>query len=386
VDDTVAEPAAATTGPRPANPAAAAGSRAADLVPLPGQPAGVPWPTDAWPTADPPGSVAAALPALVDDVMSNAHRYGATYAVAIAHRGMLVAERYGGELEHWDRPREQVGPDTRLLSWSMAKSVLHAAVGMLVSEGRLALDAAPPVPEWVDAAGRADPRRAITLEHMLTMRDGLAFAEDYVDAGASDVIEMLFGAGQHDMAHFAADRPLAHPPGTVFNYSSGTSNVVSGIVARTVGPGEPYRRFLQQRLFAPLGMRSADALFDDAGTFVGSSYLYATAQDYLRFGLLYLRDGVWEGTRLLPEGWVDHARRARSHDEEADRWYGAHWWVLGDDLGIFWANGYEEQSIMICPAVDLVVVRLGKSTDDAHPLALRAWRAEVVDAFRSAGS
>jgi CubicO group peptidase (beta-lactamase class C family) len=344
-------------------------------VALPPQPDGVPWPTDEWPRGEPPP----ALADLLDDITTDTDRYGATFAVAVVHRGRLLAERYGGELEHWDRPYEPVEPSTRLLSWSMAKSMLHAVVGVLVGDGRLTLDGPAPVPEWAETT---DPRRAITLEHLLTMRDGLDFVEMYDDAGQSDVIEMLFGAGQADMAHFAADRPLAHPPDTVFNYSSGTSNIVSGMVARAIGPGEPYERFLQHRLFDRLGMRSADPRFDDAGTFIGSSYVYATAHDYLRFGLLYLRDGCWEGQRLLPERWVDHARRVRSYDEPEDRWYGAHWWIVGDDLGTFWASGYDGQSLMMCPPLDLMVVRLGRSPEEHHNPNLKAWRAAMVDAFR----
>ncbi|HZA87688.1 MAG TPA: serine hydrolase [Acidimicrobiales bacterium] len=349
------------------------------LVALPSQPPGVAWPIDEWPTAEPPAAIAGRLWSLLDEITADVDRYGTTFAVAVVRRGELIAEHYGGELEHWDRPNEPVGPDTRLLSWSMAKSVLHAAVGLLVAHGRLAVDAPAPVPEWADPT---DPRHAITLDDLLTMRDGLDFAEDYEDADVSDVIEMLFGSGRHDMAHHAADRPLAHPPGTFFNYSSGSSNIVSGIVAREVGPGESYARFLDTRLFAPIGMRSPQAGFDDAGTFVGSSFLYATAPDYLRFGLLHLRDGVWDGTRLLPEGWVDYARRATSYDAEGERWFGAHWWTVGDDLGTFGANGYEGQSLMLCPTLDLIVVRLGRSAEEHHDPNLRGWRAAIVDAFR----
>ena len=356
--------------------------RARDLVPLPAQPGGVPWPTRGWPTAEPPAAVASALTGLLDELTGDVERYGTSYAVAVVHRGRLVAERYGGELEHWDRPNEPVLPTTPLLSWSMAKSMLHAVVGMLVAEGRLDPAAPAPVPEW-EAEG--DPRGDVTLEHLLTMRDGLAFSEVYDDAGVSDVIEMLFGAGQDDMAHFAAERPLAHPPDRVFNYSSGTSNIISGIVARTVGPGEPYERFLRERLFDVLGMASARPRFDDAGTFVGSSYVYATAHDYLCFGLLYLRGGEWDGTQVLPAGWVDHGRRIRSYDPDEDRWYGAHWWSVGDDLGTFWASGYEGQSLMLCPPLDLMTVRLGRSPDDHHNPNLTAWRARVVDAFRTLG-
>ena len=178
--------------------------------------------------------------------------------------------------------------------------------GFLVGDGRLAIDDPAPVPEW---RAPDDPRQPITVQQLLEMRSGLQFAEDYVDAGVSDVIEMLFGRGQHDVATFAAGFPLDHPPGAVWSYSSGTTNIVSRVVGDAVGGGEAgMRRFLQDRLFDPLGMASADPRFDEAGTFIGSSFLYATAHDFARFGYLYLRDGVWEGERLLPEGWVDHAR------------------------------------------------------------------------------
>ena len=175
-------------------------------------------------------------------------------------------------------------------------------------------------------------------------------------------MQMLFGDGQPDMAHFAADRPLTAPPGERFNYSSGTSNIISGVVARTVGPGESYARFLHSRLFGPLGMTSADPEFDEAGTWVASSYLRASARDYARFGLLYLRDGMWDGVRILPAGWVDYGRTMVSIDDSEDppSPYGAHWLgVRGETLdtlnpwGTFRASGYEGQTITICPALDL---------------------------------
>jgi CubicO group peptidase (beta-lactamase class C family) len=212
------------------------------------------------------------------------------------------------------------------------------------------------------------------------MRDGLDFVEDYVDERVSDVIEMLFGTGQADMAHFAADRPLAAPPGERFNYSSGTSNIISSIVARTVGSGQPYEQFLGRRLFDRIGMHSARPELDAAGTWVASSYVRASARDFARFGLLYLRGGVWDGTRLLPEGWVDYGRTIESVDP-IDGPYGAHWWgVDGDTLGTFRASGYEGQSITICPALDLVVVRLGKTPAEHYP-DLTDWRAAMVGAF-----
>ena len=349
------------------------------LVALPAQPAGVDWPTEEWPTGEVSRGVD--LDPLLDEVFDDGGPLARSFAVLVVHGGRLVAERYQGALEHFDRPPTPVTAETTLLSWSMAKSMLHAVVGMLVADGRLALDAPAAVPEWADPG---DPRHAITLRQLLAMRDGLDFAEDYVDGELSDTIEMLFGAGQADMAHFAADRPLVAPPGTRFNYSSGTSNIISGIVARAVGPGESYARFLHGRLFGPLGMTSADPEFDEAGTWVASSSLYATARDYARFGLLYLRDGVWDGVRLLPAGWVDYGRTWVSEDPDDASPYGAHWWgVAGDTLGTFRASGYEGQSITLCPALDLMVVRLGKTPHEREPN-LIPWRAAMVRAFADA--
>ena len=341
------------------------------LVPLPAQPDGVPWPTAEWPTGDPPPGVG--LQALLDAAFDDPD-LSQSYAVVVVHRGRLVGERYGGELEHWDRPAEPVTADTRLLSWSTAKSMLHATVGLLVGDGRLSLDRHP----WTDPD---DPRSAIILDHLLQMRDGLDFVEDYVDAGRSDVIEMLFGEGAGDTAAFARNRGLAAPPGTRFNYSSGTTNIVSGVVAVELGNG--YEAFLRERLFDAVGMASATPTFDPAGTWIASSYVHATARDFARFGTLYLRDGTWEGRRLLPEGWVDHGRRPRSVDPEDGRLYGAHWWVGGDEHGCFAALGYDGQSVLVCPGLDLVVVRLGKTPRDRDPH-LQSWRAAVVDAFARA--
>jgi CubicO group peptidase (beta-lactamase class C family) len=334
----------------------------------------VPWPGDSWPEGAFPDKVE--LGPLLRAVFGDGP-LATTLAVVVVHRGRIVAQRYAGSVPQWDEPDQPVDATTPLLSWSMAKSMLHAVVGMLVGDGRLRLDEPAHVAAW---GAPGDPRGGITLDHLLQMRDGLDFAEDYEDAGRSDVIEMLFGGGQHDVAAFAADRELIAPPGERFNYSSGTSNIVSGVVARVVGPGEPYERFLRDRLFDPIGATSARATFDAAGTWIASSYVHAIATDLARFGLLYLRDGVWDGRRILPEGWVDHGRTPRSVDP-ADGWmHGAHWWVTGDEHGTFWANGYEGQSILVCPGLDLVVVRIGR-TPAERAEHLREWRTNVVAAF-----
>jgi CubicO group peptidase (beta-lactamase class C family) len=335
----------------------------------------VPWPTDDWPGA---GDLPAAAAQAIDEMFADAERFERTFAVLVVQGGQLVFERYADELEHWDEPNEAIDRHTPLLSWSMAKSILHAAVGIAVGDGRLDPAAPAAVPAW---SGASDPRQAITLEHLLTMRDGLDFNEDYVDGDASDVIDMLFGTGQADVAAFATAKPLRATPDTLFNYSSGTSNIVARVLGDALGGEAATRAFLHDRLLAPIGMHHADPRFDDAGTFMGSSYVYAPAREFAKFGLLYLRDGVWDGLRLLPPGWVDHGRRQRSWDPVDQVGYGAHWWTTGDRHGTFRAAGYEGQMFVVSPALDLIVVRLGK-TDAVHKADLAGWRAAMVDAFR----
>jgi CubicO group peptidase (beta-lactamase class C family) len=134
----------------------------------------------------------------------------------------------------------------------------------------------------------------------------------------------------------------------------------------------------------PIGMRTADPRVDEAGTFIGSSYVYATAQDWARFGTLYLRDGEWDGTRLLPEGWVDHGRLVRSVDPTDGDLYGAHWWIdhLDTDRGTFRASGYEGQMVAICPPLDAIVVRLGRSPEPLTA-SLPPWRKRAFDTLRT---
>jgi CubicO group peptidase (beta-lactamase class C family) len=229
------------------------------------------------------------------------------------------------------------------------------------------------VPEWYDVL---DPRHYIRIRDLLSMRDGLAFVEEYEIGTTSHVLEMLFGEGKDNMAHFTAQLPLAHEPDTVFNYSSGTTNVLSRIVADQVGYGEAYRDYMERRLFRPLGMSSAEATFDTSGVFVASSYLHATALDFAKFGLLYLRGGEWGQERLISKEWIYSAQIPFSTDE--DGWFYAwQWWVSGDEYGTYWANGYEGQMINVVPALDALVLRFGHSSDENYP-ALNKWRGRVL--------
>jgi CubicO group peptidase (beta-lactamase class C family) len=331
------------------------------LAPLPPQPSDVQFPTAQWPTGK---AESANLEVLVSGLLADQARYGETHALLAVHGGRLVIETYD----------DAHGPDETYRSWSMAKSALHALVGLLSRDGRLLLDGRAEVPRWQTG----DPRHEITLEHLLRMKDGLDFTEEYVPDVGSDVIPMLFQEGKDDVAAFAEDRGLAHPPGTHWNYSSGTSNILSAIVGRAIGGGEQaVLAYMRRELFDPIGMRSADPRFDAAGTFIGSSYLFATARDFARFGLLYLRDGVWDGKRILPKGWVDHARTT-TEDSEGE--YGAHWWLrlAGEDS--FHCSGFQGQYIVCVPSRDLIVVRLGVSQPEQRDT-FAVWLREFVEQF-----
>jgi CubicO group peptidase (beta-lactamase class C family) len=339
-------------------------------------PAGVEWPTETWPRATHPRQEQ--LESLAEEMFTR-EDLAITNAVLIVQGGRVVVERYGGVREFFDREPEAITATSPLLSWSMAKSMLHALVGTLVDEGRLRADQIAPVPEWSDPD---DPRHAIRIRDMLEMRDGLAFVEEYEIGATSHVIEMLFGEGQDDMAAYAAALPLAHEPGAAFNYSSGTTNVLSRVVADLVGYGADYRAFIDERLFLPLGMRSAEATFDPTGVFVASSYVHANALDFAKFGLLYLRGGEWDGRRVISREWARTAQVPSSVDEESGFFYSWHWWVTGDEYGTYWASGYEGQQISVVPALDALIVRFGHTPNERYPL-LYEWRSRVLEVLAS---
>ena len=344
------------------------------LPALPSQPAGVPWPTREWPTGSLPDRVRSTdLEAILDRAFGAEPDpgFGESHALIVVHEGRIVAERYGGDST----------PDTPLLSWSMAKSVVHSLVGILVETGRLSPDEAAPIATWAD-----DSRSAITLRHLLRMADGLDFNEVYAlpdddadDVGWSHCIDMLFGAGTDDVAGYAMARPAKHPPGSAFNYSSGTTNIVARIVGDVVGGPDAMRTWMNEALFRPIGITSADPTFDATGTFVGSSYLHMTARDWARYGLLNLRGGTWDETQIVPRAWVEDARRAWAVDDEGNH-YGTHWWVGDDERGSFWCSGFEFQRVLCVPTSDLVVVRLGKTPEEDYETP-RAWLNEIVALF-----
>ncbi len=327
-------------------------------------PADAPWPRgSAPPAAPPPAGLPEAVARAFDEPEGTAGRMRQTLAVVVVHRGRLIAERYA----------DGIGPDTPLLSWSMAKSVIAALVGVAALEERLDLADPAPVPEW---RGADDPRSGITLDMLLRMSSGLAFDETY--GAVNDVSRMLFTRA--DYGAFAAGFPLAHSPDDAWSYSSGTSNILARVLRDAFdGDLEAMVRWSRERLFDPVGMRSAVFETDASDSFVGSSFVFATARDWARFGQLHLQDGVWEGERLLPEGWSAYVSRP-TPDAPMGR-YGAGWWLNAgepdDPSERMWPNvprdayaarGMSGQYVVVVPSAELVVVRLGLTQAEGDAL------------------
>lgn len=282
-----------------------------------------------------------------------------TRAMIVVYDGRIVAERYAPGYTQ----------NTRFLGWSASKSVLGTLVGTLVVDGRLMLDDPAPVPEW---RSPGDVRREITLNHLLRMSSGLSFSEPY-NPGSDSTI-MLFLRG--DMGGYAAAKPLEHPPGAVWQYSSGTTNLLSRMVWQTVGGSlASYRDYARKRLFEPGGMHSFVLEPDATGAFVGSSFAYATARDWARFGLLYLHRGVLNGREILSPAWVDYVRQPSPADKK--RYFGAHFWLNVPRCGssqreypnlpadTYLAHGHNTQLVAIIPSRNAVIVRLGWTTGAA---------------------
>ncbi len=302
-----------------------------------------------WPEGDEVGDAAPTLAALLADP---ALAGPGMRALVVLHRGRIVAERYGDGFD----------ARTPLLGWSMTKTVTAALVGTLVRDGRLVVERDGLFPVWA-----GDERRRIAMANLLAMSSGLSFNEDY--GSVTDVTRMLYL--EPDMAAFARQQPLVQPVGTHFNYSSGSS-VLLARLWQDAAPGAALG-WPRQALFDPLGMRSAVMEADARGTFVGSSYLYATGRDWARFALLLLQDGRWQGQTLLPPGWVT---RMRTPSQAAPSGYTeAQMWLHGSRAGTpegqnpdagfqlpadtVWMNGHDGQSIALVPSRQLAVVRLG---------------------------
>ncbi len=283
-----------------------------------------------------------------------------TKAIVVLKDGQIVAERYA----------DGYGIDTPALGFSATKSVISALTGILVRQGKLALDRPAPVAAWQNAG---DPRHAITLDHLLRHTAGLAIGNSLqasLGAALEPVNRMKFM--ESDMARYAESIELATPPGSAWNYNDGNYVILSHLIRDAAGGhATDVLRFARQELFGPLGMHNVTFEFDASGNPEGSSQMLATARDWARFGMLYLNDGIVGGRRILPEGWVDY-----SSSPTPDAWvgYGAGFWTnRGDSFGAnyrvghgwprdaFFAKGTIGQYVIVIPSERLVIVRLGVS-------------------------
>jgi CubicO group peptidase (beta-lactamase class C family) len=304
------------------------------------------------------GNTVSTNPALEHLLADDALAGPGARAIVVVYRRRIVAERYGAGFS----------PVTPLLGWSMTKSVLAGLVGALVKEGRLALDQSA---GWPPSSSGG--RERIRIADLLAMSSGLRWNEGY--GIVSDVTRMLYL--KSDMADFAREQPLVHPVGELWSYSSGTANILSRIVQDAAGPLGA--RVAAEKIFKPLGMKSATIEADEYGTLVGSSYMYASARDWARYGEFLLQDGVWLGQEILPRGYV--AMMASPVAASGGQYGHGLVWLWGSDavapgknpdaaFGIpadtFWMAGHDGQSIAIIPSREMVIVRLGLTPTRDH--------------------
>ena len=336
-----------------------------------------PSPNVPWPTGSQAETAPAVQALLEQDVLAGPGMRG----IAVIHNGRLIAQRYGAGFSQ----------ATPLLGWSMTKTVTAALVGMQIGDGKLSMQQSG---FWPD---KGDARSSITLAQLMAMSSGLRFNEGYGDV--SDVTRMLYL--EPDMAAYTAGQPLAQAPGSAWNYSSGTTLLLSRIWQRAAAGDErnaaaaAVLSLPHDRLFSPLGMSSAAIEADARGNLVGSSYMYANTHDWARFGQFLLQDGVWQGKHVLPAGFVEMIRQpapaSGGQYGQGQLW---RWGPSGDTpegqnpdqrfqlpADTYWMQGHDGQSIAVVPSKQLVVVRLGLTPHRLlyQPQALLAAIAKAVE-------
>ena len=302
-----------------------------------------------------------------DELTGSGAKLLGTRGIVVLRGGQLVGERYA---TGFDATTPQLG-------WSMGKSVTSLMLGRLVLQQRIAVDDTALLPEWTD--GRKD----ISVDQLLRMTSGLTWDETY--ALGTPITQMLYA--EPDMARYAARQPLAHQPGSYQQYSSGSTNILCGVLTDLADA--PDADLPRQQLFAPLGLTSATWEVDATGTPVCSSYLWATPRDWATIGEFALQDGVWAGERLLPKGWMKQTTTATPVPRSEEQGYAAGWWsnrqadgsLVEESLpaDAYWASGHDGQRLYVVPSARLVVVRLGFSPEvDAQELHTTQLVAELV--------
>lgn len=270
-----------------------------------------------------------------------------TRSLLVVYKDQIIAESY----------EEGFNKNTPILGWSMTKSWTSALIGRMVLDGMISRDDDNLFPEWSN-----DERKNITVDNLLTMSSGLDWLDDY--STISDATRMLYM--EEDVVDISKRPALAHKPGTHWYYSSGTTNLLSGIMRDKLGNDQRYWNYIEQ-FFADLNMPSALIEPDENGNFIGSSFGYATTRDWAKFGLLYLHDGIWGDKRILPENWVNYTQ---TEVPSSDGIYGAQFWLNKRNMrypdaptDLYEASGYLGQKTIIIPSEQLVIVRTGINSD-----------------------
>ncbi len=302
------------------------------------------------------------LAGVTEKIMTGGYN-GHAFAFMVVYKGIPVAEAY----------QPQFNAKTRFLSWSVAKSFTNALAGIMVKDSLWDINQPAGIPEW------QDDRKNITINDLLQMQSGLKWNEDY--GNRSDVTVMLYC--ENDFAKFTYNQPLEYPHGTKWYYSSGSVNVVNYLMRQKLADDAAYYSFAKTRLFDKIGAYDAVFEVDASGTQVGSSYVYATARDYARFGLLFLNDGVFAGERILPEGWVKYTTTPASDSEGG---YGSLFWLnkggrmktIPEDM--YSCNGHDGQQIYIIPSKELVVVVLGYSPKPDRVMNFEQLLGDIISA------
>ena len=264
-------------------------------------------------------------------------------SVLVLYKDKIVAEKYD---KNFDK-------NSKILGWSMTKSVTQAVFGILQKQKKIDIYQPAPIVEW-----KNDERKNITINDLLHMNSGLEWEEDYTKI--CDATQMLFQAT--DMTQSQLLKPAKFKPNTHWNYSSGTTNLLSGILRNQFRTHQEYLDFWYAELIDKIGMHSMIIETDMTGNFVGSSYGWATTRDWSKFGLLYLHNGNWNGTQILDKSWVDYTRVPAKNSNGI---YGAHFWLNAGGRypdaprDLYSCNGFQGQKLFIIPSHDLVIVRMG---------------------------
>ncbi len=284
---------------------------------------------------------------LSNRVFSDTGSMAGTFGFMVVYKGIPVVERY----------REDFNKDTRFLSWSMAKSLTSTLIGLRSDQGKLNINTPLPVEEW-----QKDERKNITMKSLLQMNSGLKWNEDY--GNLSDVTVMLHKTS--DFAKYTWNKKLVYPVGTYYYYSSGTSNIASYFLRKSFDNDLAYYEFPYEHLFKKIGINNSIFETDNSGTYVGSSYWYATIRDYARYGLLYANKGYFADKQILSDEWIDFTNTPA---EGSDNYYTAFFRInksksfenAPEDM--LSCRGHNGQAIFIIPSKELVIVRTGYCQD-----------------------